>query len=220
MVSRASDDHVVSQRANQCTSYRNERMILLSFAREAKHILHVVSQEATATSVFLRHIPKGDDVIGCKSISIIAKTRRHNFFLMLREALVLPGCNDSDSTIARGEEIELHPWFASLLPGSSRQDLSRTVLMLHGILHIPTQLCTEENISCATSMTWHLHSQSLPSGSYRDANGCSSEMPWTHSRKMQLSHGATLSEQQDWVRTRWHMKTSDYLFNCVTVLTS
>jgi hypothetical protein len=23
-----------------------------------------------------------------------------------------------------------------------------------------------------------------------------------------------------WVRTRWHMKTSDYLFNCVTVFTS
>ena len=114
MVSRASDDHVVSQRANQCTSYRDERMILLSFAREAKHILHVVSQEATATSVFLRHIPKGDDVIGCKSISIIAKTRRHNFFLMLREAVVLPGCNDSDSTIARGEDATIKFFMLSI----------------------------------------------------------------------------------------------------------
>jgi hypothetical protein len=37
-------------------------MILLSFAREAKYFLHVVLQEAMATSVFLCHIPNGDDV--------------------------------------------------------------------------------------------------------------------------------------------------------------
>ena len=29
---------------------------------------------------FLCHIPKGNDVIACKSMSLIAKTRRHNIF--------------------------------------------------------------------------------------------------------------------------------------------
>ena len=54
---QASNDHVVLRRASQCTLYRDERMILLSFAREAKHFSHVVSREATATSVFFTSYP-------------------------------------------------------------------------------------------------------------------------------------------------------------------
>ena len=57
-------------------SYRDEQTILLSFAREAKYFLHVVSQEAMVTRVFLRHTPKGDDVIACECMSIIS-SRRH-----------------------------------------------------------------------------------------------------------------------------------------------
>ena len=45
-----------------------------SHSREKRHILRVVSQEATATRVFLRHIPKGDDITACESMSLIAKT--------------------------------------------------------------------------------------------------------------------------------------------------
>ena len=40
----------------------------------------LISQEATAMSVFLRHIPNGDDAIACESMSLIPKTRRHNIF--------------------------------------------------------------------------------------------------------------------------------------------
>ena len=45
-----------------------------SHSREKRRILPVVSQEATATSVFLCHIPKGDDITSCESMSLIAKT--------------------------------------------------------------------------------------------------------------------------------------------------
>ena len=45
-----------------------------SHSREKRRILRVVSQEATATSVFLRHIPKGDDITACESMSLVAKT--------------------------------------------------------------------------------------------------------------------------------------------------
>jgi len=50
-----------------------------SHLREKRRILCVVSQEATATSVFLRHIPKGDDITACESMSLIAKTRHIHF---------------------------------------------------------------------------------------------------------------------------------------------
>ena len=39
-----------------------------------------LAAKKTATSVPLRHTPKGDDVIACESMSLIAKTRRHNSF--------------------------------------------------------------------------------------------------------------------------------------------
>ena len=85
--------------------------------REKRHILDVVLQEATATSVLLRHIPKGDAVIACKSMSLIVKTQRHNIFLMLRKAVVLPGCNDSGSTIARREEDATIKFFMLSIKG-------------------------------------------------------------------------------------------------------
>jgi hypothetical protein len=51
------------------------------------------------------------------------------------------------------------------------------------------------NTSRDTSMTFQLHSQSLPSGSYGDTARCSSGMPWTHSRKCSWSRESTLYEQ-------------------------
>ena len=39
-----------------------------------------LAAKKTVTSVPLRHTPKGDDVIACESMSLIAKTRRHNSF--------------------------------------------------------------------------------------------------------------------------------------------
>jgi hypothetical protein len=58
-----------SERA-MTTGYREERASarriamserFYSHSREKRRILPIVSQEATATSVFLCHIPKGDD---------------------------------------------------------------------------------------------------------------------------------------------------------------
>ncbi len=64
---------VVSRWANDCNVIRER-------SDDEKYILHVVSQEEMATSVFLRHIPNGNDVVACESMSIIAKTWRHNIF--------------------------------------------------------------------------------------------------------------------------------------------
>ena len=113
-------------KANDITWYREERASTRHIARseqfychlrEKRHILDVVLQEATATSVLLRHIPKGDAVIACKSMSLIVKTQRHNIFLMLRKAVVLPGCNDSGSTIARREEDATIKFFMLSIKG-------------------------------------------------------------------------------------------------------
>ncbi len=58
--------------ASACCIAMSERFY--SHSQEKRHILRVASQEATATSVFLCHIPKGDDTTACKSMSLIAKT--------------------------------------------------------------------------------------------------------------------------------------------------
>ncbi len=87
------------------TWYREERAIarlivtseqFYSHSREKQCILHVVLQEAMATSVFLRHIPKGDDVIVCESMSLIAKTRQIYFLDRSR------GSEQSSSTKING----------------------------------------------------------------------------------------------------------------------
>ena len=68
---RASNDHMVLQRARQCTSYCNERtiwndsIVIRERSDDEKYIVHVVSQEATATSVFLRNCMR-EHVSHCK----------------------------------------------------------------------------------------------------------------------------------------------------------
>jgi hypothetical protein len=67
-----------SERA-MTTWYREERASarriamserFYSHSREKRRILPVVLQEAMATSVFLCHIPKGDDITSCESMSL------------------------------------------------------------------------------------------------------------------------------------------------------
>ena len=59
MRERASDDHVVTRRASQCTSYRDEQTILLSFAREATYFTRCIARSDGDEHilVFLRHKP-------------------------------------------------------------------------------------------------------------------------------------------------------------------
>ena len=56
---RERDDHVVSRRASQCMSYRDERTILLSFAREATYFTCCIARSDGDEHilVFLRHKP-------------------------------------------------------------------------------------------------------------------------------------------------------------------
>jgi len=56
---RERDDHVVSQRASQCMSYRDEGTILLSFAREATYFTRCIARSDGNEHilVFLRHKP-------------------------------------------------------------------------------------------------------------------------------------------------------------------
>ena len=52
---RASDDHGVSRRASQCTSYRDERTILFSFAREATHFAHCIARSDGDECIFMSY---------------------------------------------------------------------------------------------------------------------------------------------------------------------
>ena len=71
--------------------WANNFIVIRERSDDEKYILHIILQEAAATSIFLRHIPNGNDVIACASMSIIAKTRRHNMFWCFGKQLYCRG---------------------------------------------------------------------------------------------------------------------------------
>ena len=80
---RASEQAMTTWYRKEQTSARRIAMSerFYCHSREKRSIFYTsYRKKRRQRAYFLRHIPKGDDVIACESMSIIAKTRQHNIF--------------------------------------------------------------------------------------------------------------------------------------------